>query len=425
MQQELEQLTRLYEQYAYRVYNLALRITCDRVAAGRAAERAFLAQMTAEEAAPAPIAAAVAMGLSEAPAEPEQPAAGPEAGVHSAAGSLPPAERAALALSALEEAGPAEIAAALGVGEPSAAGILERAGSGLARRLGAESVEDALAAYSALVWEAPPRELWEGVYARCYRAFALAGEAAAATGEAATAETGAEPGREPTVRGIAASPLAAFLRRAGAPELLRRARAMPRTPRLGLAAVAALALAAGVAVAGYTGGGDSGGTAGALPPAGVGTGKNFRPFGPDGKPIGKQDLEQLRAQERRDLERYTREQANVRLSKQRRAEAARRATKLRRLARKRLIAAKRRALRRKLAAEERRARQRARRQAERERELTRRYEREGSSGGDSTQPRVETESGSPKQQAQEGEKKKDPQSDCISVEGVSAPVCPE
>jgi hypothetical protein len=171
LQKRTREFTALYEQQAYPVYNLALRITCEREQAMVAAERAFLSQAPANGSGPDLAAATVAMALSCAADDPSvSGAGGPEAQeMLAAAAKLPPPERAALALAGIDGADPARIGKTMSLSEEVAAQLLDQALSDFTQTR-ERSIDDAQADLEGWLWAEPPVDLWENLYPRFYRA---------------------------------------------------------------------------------------------------------------------------------------------------------------------------------------------------------------------------------------------------------------
>jgi hypothetical protein len=168
LQRGTRELASLYEQYAYRVYNLALRITCEPDRAARAVERAFLNHVTRRRPEDALIPTTVAVALSEAPERPSPHGAGDEEAeaMLAATATLRPPERAALALVALTEADAAAVARAMGIEVDAADRLVQRAWAGLSEALGGA---DAQAATAAWLWAEPQNQIWERMYPELYR----------------------------------------------------------------------------------------------------------------------------------------------------------------------------------------------------------------------------------------------------------------
>jgi hypothetical protein len=172
LQQATRAFARFYEQNAYLVYNLALRITCERDKATQAAGDAFLSQ-TGPSAGSLPT-AVVSRALALASQQPTANGAGDEESERmlAATATLAPPQRAILALVSLatpdeagsaHAAGPAHAAAAMGLTEQVAEGLLQRTWEGLAKTIGG-GVAAAQERYEAWLWAQPPAELWEGLY---------------------------------------------------------------------------------------------------------------------------------------------------------------------------------------------------------------------------------------------------------------------
>jgi hypothetical protein len=171
LQRRVRELSKLYEQHAYLLYNLALRTTCEPESAVRAAERAFLQQALRDGGQQRLVAASVAVALTEASATPDPHGAG-DAGAEAmlaAAATLEPAERAALALRWLADADAHAVGQAMGIGEAAASELVDRGAQRLASALGVDLAE--LDHHGAdWLWAPPPAELWERIYPRLHRA---------------------------------------------------------------------------------------------------------------------------------------------------------------------------------------------------------------------------------------------------------------
>ena len=159
-----------YEQHAYLVYNLALRIVCERQGAIDAAECAFLSHSPEAPDEPALVEATLSVAMGAAPTKPTPHGAGDPASERllRLTARLPPPQRTVLALYGLWEAGAAEVGAAMGLSEEFARRLLDSAWQGLAEILEC-SVDDAEAAYRGWLWAPPPDELWTAVYRGFYR----------------------------------------------------------------------------------------------------------------------------------------------------------------------------------------------------------------------------------------------------------------
>ena len=170
LQRRVRELTGLYERHAYLIYNLALRTTCEREAAIQAAQRGFLDEAVRGGEEARLVAATIAVSLAEARGRPDPHGAGdPEAeAMLAAVASLEPAERAALALHSLAGSGPREVGQTIGIGEPAALELLERAHQRFAEALGVAE-EEAERRTAEWLWAPPPEELWEETYPQLHR----------------------------------------------------------------------------------------------------------------------------------------------------------------------------------------------------------------------------------------------------------------
>lgn len=314
----VEELTSLYEQKAYLIYNVALRVTLDSASAQNAARRGFVAQAAAG--APEGLAPNIArLAVDEAGAAKGTPSDDP---VLSATAGLSASERAALALTVLADTGPDAIATALGIDAAAAEQLRTRAFENLAAALEL-SADDAAASYRSLPWAEPPAELWQALYPELH---AVASQTVRAAAQARAAAA-ARPGR---------------LRR-----IARSLRVWRRIPRW--AAVALIVLTAGgVAMAARgTGGGEEpapeaesayygsysegdDGTSGGATGGGAssGGGSSYDALTP-------KELDKLRQQELEDLKRYSKRQADRELTPRQRRNAEKAAEDLVKLARRR------------------------------------------------------------------------------------------
>jgi len=392
----------LYERQAYRVYNLALRITCDPRAALIAAREAFLLAHAHREGERAVVAAAVAAAVRAAPCapRPQGAGAGEAAALLRATAALTPTERAVLAVEQLAPGGPAECGPALGIDEQAVAALHERALAGLAAALRrVEPAADEASARERLagwLWAEPPVELWEELYPRFYAAEQERRRASGGDRRPARTRRGrlaALPGGGGAGRGHR-SPLAARLR-------VSRRR-LVNTAALGLVVALSIAMAsdAGDLRASATqaiglGGGDA--APAEVVPASLAPPRRAAPSSPTAPsapvagggerartdaPLTPAELDRLRLQELRDLRRLGERQADRRLSAAQRAAAGADRRELIARIRRRLAAAEARAraltreLGRERAARRRAERGRDRAAAERERER-----RAGDGGG--------------------------------------------
>jgi hypothetical protein len=317
--------TRLYEARAYVVYNLALRIACERDVALTAAESAFLRQAEAGASEDSLVAAVVAAATSQAGRKPKPSGVGEsEQDLLRASAALPAPERAALALTIMADMPVAETAATLHVGEDTAAELVQRATNGFAAETGVEpgAVYDLYVEWG---WADPPKELWERVYPAFRRAVERSSEGVASAPLPAPAATVRKIGRR-------------FVRLAGVVLVVAGAVAVAATqgsggskaPGTGLPTTSLDAAPPSVA--------DPGTTAPALPEA-SGTGKTADPVAAlqakAHKPLTPKELDQLRLKELAALRNYQRRQTDQRLTKTQRDYAAKKIDDFRALARER------------------------------------------------------------------------------------------
>jgi hypothetical protein len=165
LQQRTRAFALLYEQQAYRVYNLALRITCERDTAVQSTERAFLGQVDHPEDEQHLIAAVVGASLAAARTRPDPHGAGDEdsEAMLAATASLAGLERAALALAVLAEADTAQAAQIMGTSADTVERLRERGHERLGAALGL-TPEQAKDSNEAWLWAAPPEDLWEDLF---------------------------------------------------------------------------------------------------------------------------------------------------------------------------------------------------------------------------------------------------------------------
>ena len=343
LQQGTREYTKLYERHAYRVYNLALRITCARESALKACEDAFMTQVPATEVEGDLLGQTARFAIREADAGAETGGAGgaeAEALLRATA-RLPATERAALALSQLVGAGSEETAAVLGLTPEAADGVLVHAYESLAAALSV-SPDDARAAYEGWLVAEPPAELWERVYPRFYMQL------------------------EKDLRGsVRVSPGAAVAAKMSARRVRLRGRLPRRLPRLRTALVVAALGLAGLGALQYTGaggGGDSDFAAlaeGEIPGVDEASTEDVaRSDGDPYDPLTPKELDKLRLEELRDLRAQgEHEQARELATRRKRALAeAARTRRERKLEQKRTVLERKRAEReRKLAERQNRA----------------------------------------------------------------------
>src|SRR5207244_3006058 len=101
LQQGTKRFSAFYERHAYLVYNLSLRITCDRAVAIESSRAAFLASVAAPDPDEGLVKTAVSQALAVAPHQPADPKGAGDADAEAmlrATAVLTPAERATLAL---------------------------------------------------------------------------------------------------------------------------------------------------------------------------------------------------------------------------------------------------------------------------------------------------------------------------------------
>jgi hypothetical protein len=278
LQEHIRAFTALYEEAAYVVYNVALRVTCEREAAMQTAERAFLAQVDHENDQVRLIASTARVALSLAPDSPDPHGAGDSAceTLLAVNAQLPPLERAALALGALIEADDGTIAQLLGITPDAVARLLDH---GMARfaELRGGTQEEVAAAIDGWLLAEPPPGLWETIYPAFHRRVEAQLETRP-SGEgnaAATRATTAMPALAPPERTSRFS----------------RARARARAAAWTIVVLAVLGGGGYAAAAALTGGGSSGAqhTLGqrSLPPGAAGGDGSMSP----------QELDRLRQRE--------------------------------------------------------------------------------------------------------------------------------
>ncbi len=363
-----QNLIELYEREAYRTYNVALRTTCDHAAAARATEGAFLRHLAAEEAVDGEKAAllqhTVAAALVEAPRSPAKPAPtqrkrrSAEERLLEAAASLPPSERAAIALNSVGERTARSIATATGTTEKAAANLVGEARKSFAKALGiaADRLGPKLRDWP---WLEPPAEVWDSLYPRAHRLLAERERSVGSTTRRMRRlrAMGKLPSRKTRVPSRHATPSPSPL----------ATRLMEETPRLGTrfgkplsgpggvwafrAAVLVIILtpAAIVALIGTSGkgGGDVALSAGGgtVPGVTVTTGEDGEAKSEGGstyEALTAKELDQLRLEELEALREYSQAQTDRTLSADERVAAAENAEQLLALARQRLAEAERR-----------------------------------------------------------------------------------
>jgi DNA-directed RNA polymerase specialized sigma24 family protein len=360
LQERTRAFTSFYEQHAYLAYNLALRIACAAAPAANAVQTAFLRQLEDRPDGLVPATVTAALRDAASPVEPEV-AGGPESqALLQAISQLAPAERAALAMADLANAGPEEIGETIGVPGDQATNLLRRAREAFAAAAGLSPAlaQDAAADW---MWAAPPNEIWEELYQRFHR----------------TAER--------QVRGRDTSEQTLILRAQGGGAPAKATRAAKRRLRRGpgrggrltrrlrsrRTGVVAAVLLAGVAIAATqlsssnAGSGPGGPTRSDAPaatwgdptPADSATGDDAaaKPH----KPLTAALLDKLRLRELRQLRAYSKRQSDSSLPARERRAAARRVTAIERAAQQRLRAQQ----KREAALRDREARQRAQQRA--------------------------------------------------------------
>jgi hypothetical protein len=275
LQEHVRAFTALYEEAAYVVYNVALRITCEREVAMQTAERAFLAQVDHENDQVRLIASTARVALSVASERPDPHGAGDEEceALLALNAQLPPLERAALALGALIEADDDTIAQLLGI-TTDAVGRLLHQGMATFAELRGSSPEETAAAIDGWLLAEPPPALWETIYPAFHR----------------RVETQLEA-RPPVEQTAAAAPAQPAPAPADRTPRFSRARARARAILWTVAVLAILGGGGYAAAAALSGGGSSGAqsTVGQRPlPPGV--------TGGDGS-MSPQELDRLRQRE--------------------------------------------------------------------------------------------------------------------------------
>lgn len=370
LEQGTRDFAKLYEKNAYLVYNLALRITCEEEIAKKATERAFMAKATPPELEADMAQAVLPEALRRAP---EEPKSGGEDEMLAAVASLPPRQRAALALYALGSAGPPEIAKALDIGKDEANELLAKAREGLGAKL-SKSAAEADAAYREWTWAQPPTGMWEALYHGFYSAFQ------AHVRGVPSKRSGGERGR---------------LKRAAEATVGRRR----GVRRLRWAIVPLLVLAgAGIAVSRYVDDGQNAGAGPGYEDFVYGSGDEGSK-GKDGdkpyKPLTPEALDKLRLQELEQLKAYQKKQGDKQLSTAQRQQASAGAREIEQIARQRL-AAEERAIRR---AERQRTKQM-------EQEYARRLQEEQAKSGSGSSPTPKSDSNSGIEVDQPGSKQK-------------------
>ncbi|MFL5894634.1 MAG: hypothetical protein ACJ76Z_05910 [Thermoleophilaceae bacterium] len=397
LQEATRELASLYERNAYLAYNVALRITCEREAAMAAAERAFLADVTGADAEEQLLPRVVGFALEGARPRPRPRGAGAdeeEQLLALTASELDAHERALLVLTSLVGMDPPEGAALLGADDGEAR--LEEAWAKLAAARG-ETQDEATAGYERWLWAAPPTALWDGIYQKFYRAAERA--LAEPDGDlAATQKLPAQPRPKRARRSLSGAKFALALLipaalTAGAfalPQMRHHARHHKPTT---LAGAGALAPAPPPAT------GDDLAPAPAPPASPTATSGGHKKK----KPLTARQLDQLRQNELRALELYSKREEDRRLTKAQRDYAAQKVALLRDLAERRIAAAKR---ERELARAQRRTArkeaqlERERRQAAQQKHTLKVQETDGSSSPPSGPPQKQSSGEAPTDSSQ-------------------------
>lgn len=415
LQERIRAFTSFYEQHAYLAHNLALRIACAQAAAESAVQRGFLRQVGDRPA--GLLAATVEAAMQEAVATADAGAAGdPEAqALLNAISTLPPAERAALALADLADADAEGIGEALGVPAAQAGQLLDRGRDAFATALGVSRPQADEAARD-WMWAAPPNEVWEELYSHFHTAV-----------ERQLRRGSAEQTLVLKPDSATAPPAASR----AAKRRLKRASSTMRRPRWARrphwsvvlpAAFLLLALAVGAATQ-LGGSSDSGGSQPASDQSGTAPGSaDPLPSGPatgeddavkPHKPLTAALLDKLRLRELRQLRDYGRRQADTSLPARQRRAASRRITALERAARARLLAQQ----RREAALRDRQARQNARTQAPPPPPTS---PRRTTPAAPTTPPRTQTPApGAPPADRDDAEQK------CLRDESTGQYICPQ
>lgn len=170
IEQRADAFARFYEDHAYAVYNLSLRITCEEESASIASTRAFLStgvDLDRE----AVIATAVSCALAQARKKPQVPEPIEDASgeLLDALAGLAPPERAAIALASIEGLKSQALGLMLGIDTKQARDLLARSRRGTAKRLEL-TAKQLTARLASLPLVEPPSDMWGGLYARFYAA---------------------------------------------------------------------------------------------------------------------------------------------------------------------------------------------------------------------------------------------------------------
>lgn len=418
--------TRLYEARAYLIYNVALRITCERKTAMSAAETAFLRQAEpgADEAALLP--ATVSAALGHAARKPKPNGVGEaELPLLRAAATLAPPERAVLALAVMADVATDELGAVLDVGAEQGAQLLERALAGFGEAAGL----DAGAVYDAYVewgWAEPPAELWERVYPQFRRA---AERAVATSADEATQISKPERAKRRGARLRAGwrRLLVAFVA-TGATAAGLIAILGPSQPDAGVASPTAVSAAAPASVANVP----------ASEPAAIPEASSQgEPQDPVEavkskfhKPLTPQELDQLRLKELEALRNYQRRETDKRLTEAQRNYAANKVAAIRALARERAQVQRdaKRVARRERALE----RERARMEAQRRREAQQKaHQEQGSTQTAQPRPQPQQSSSGSQGGKSSGDNGDSPptstqaEETCVQDQDTGAYICPQ
>jgi hypothetical protein len=356
-----ERLVKLYEREAYRIYNLALRITCERDAAARATETAFLryvAETGGDEESKGASLVEQTVGAARALAPRAKGVErGEEDPLLEAASSLAPAERAAIALISVGTSSVKGIATAMGTTEDVAEPLVKEARSSLGSEIGvaANRVGPKLRDWT---WAEPPEEIWESVYPQAQRLLvereqagpeAPAQSKTAASAKApskgkAAAKGKAKAQRRAPVRPARDSALASRLLR-DAPSLWSRI-GHSFSGRVGIWAfrisVLVIILTPAAVIALASTGGKSGSTLALSGPGQAGSAvagsADTSQGGSTYNALTPKELDQLRLRELDQLREYSQQQADQSLSASQRSDAASKAEQLLATARERLAA---------------------------------------------------------------------------------------
>jgi hypothetical protein len=375
-----------YENHAYVAYNVALRVTCERALAMAVAERAFLEQAAGPHDGDALTAAVVSYALAEARPRPRPGGAGgadEEAMLEATARSLDARERAMLALTALTGDEPGAIASLLSLTGGGAEQLVESSYEKLAAAR-ADTLAETYAAYEQWLWAAPPSALWEGLYPKFYRAAERALQPPVEADAELTQKLPRQRRPKRRRRGLSGMKfaLALLLPALVVGGALAWGRMHEDTSPSTHAPSTAHASPAQTDFADTGDGSGSDMLPAVTPGSDSGDATAAAPASKKRKPLTARELDQLRRNELRALELYSRRETDRRLTQAQREYASTKVGLLRELAQRRIEADRR---ERALARAERRA-------ARRERELARRQEEAGKNG---QTMRLVTDDGSP------------------------------